>query len=247
MPSKICLKCGEPANKSGDWCSKHRNYRTMANKPDIHLICLKCGNGFVSKNPAAKACSVSCRNSLNGKKCNPLTRNYGERKCDACGKYFTIHAPHQVYCDTICLRKANYRRNVETYRARDKIKVSKQRIGLNIRDETLQTPSNDAKWLWDGVGRWSWKYWPDIQECLECNTSVYRHNSNGICDRCYDKLRPRDPEQQKEWKKKSYERARARGHKFSGQVSKEWIEKAKKKEIPITPKIENLLDNLERL
>ena len=226
----------------------------MKAKPDevkAHTkLCTVCKKPFYAKVYGSTrlkiTCSISCRNSLNAKKQDKKSRNFGEEKCLTCGKYFTLHVTHQVYCSEACLSKAHYKRHADYYKERDRVKVSKNRIGLNIRDETLQTPSKDAKWLWDGLGRWSVKY-PDITECLECNTSVYKHLGNGICAKCYDKLRPRDDEEVKEWRKKSYERAKAKGYKPSRTVAKEWISKAKNKEIPITPKIENLLTNLEKL
>lgn len=215
--------------------------------------CPICGNPFYARmivgqtNRRIVTCGRKCANTLNGRINSNVNRNYGKARCDYCQKYFTKRAPHQTHCNETCRSRDSQRRNIETRRKHDRIKVTRQRIGLNIRDETLQTPSKEAKWLWDGIGRWSVKYWPDITECLECNTNVYEHGGNGICKRCYDKMRPRDPEKVKEWQKKSYERLKEKGHIFSRKESRNWIEKAKKKEIPMTPKIDNLLDNLERL
>lgn len=212
---------------------------------DHKRVCVKCEKEFTSKNPDAKVCSVACRNRLNASA--PKTVIYLPRSCEQCRKEYVPTMIRQKFCCQACFRKHDYAKHIDQKRAYDRIKIKKQRIGLNIRDEHLQTPSRHAKWLWDGIGKWSVKYWPEIQDCLECNTHVYRHNANGVCEYCYDKLRGRDDEKLKEWKKKAYEKKKAAGRPFSRQVSKEWIQRAKEQTIPITPKISNLLDNLENL
>ena len=211
-------------------------------------VCLWCKKEFISHTSKGRwtvTCGRSCTNRLNASKSN-VNRNFGEITCPICKKVFISRAKNQVYCTKSCQLKAMYSRNIESHRKRDRIKISKQRIGLNIRDEHLQQPTPIAKWIWNGVGRWA-PHFPDVDYCLECNTTTYQHESNGICAYCYDKLRPRDEEKVKEWKKRSYERAKLSGHKFSRTVAKEWIERAQKEEIPITPKISNLLDNLQKL
>lgn len=217
------------------------------------VVCKVCEKIFLAKEyGTGKArrmpvtCSISCRNALNGKNSNDK-RDYGIRVCELCKKEFTAKTTFAKYCSRPCLQKSYRLAYPEREKARGRRKITRQQIGLKIRDEHLGQPTRDAKWLWDGIGKWSVKYWPDIQECLECNTNVYRHSCNGICEKCYDQLRPRDPEELKKWKKKAYEKAKALGKKFSADQSREWIEKAKNKKIPITPKIDNLLDNLERL
>lgn len=250
MEQRSCAHCGRPVGPRATNCVKC--YKKDWNKSDeakkakekpAAAVCVDCKG---PKSVGAVRCR-SCANRINGMKQDQKMRNYGEARCDVCGKFFTKKAPHQTHCGPKCVSKFGYDHNAEYYRERDRIKVTKQRIGLDIRDEAMKTPSKDAKWLWDGIGKWSVKYWPDIQECLECNTSVYRHNAFGVCERCYDKLRPRDPAQVREWQKKSYEAAKAKGWKPSSKVAREWIAKAKEGKIPVTPKIGNLLDNLERL
>ena len=168
--------------------------------------------------------------------------------CEQCGKeYEAVQPVQQKYCGMRCKKRSSYLKNIEAHKQADKIKIRKQTIGLAIRDEHLITPNDRTRWLWDGIGKWSVKYWPEIQECLECGTNIYKHSSNGICVRCYNILRSRDEEKMKKYKAEYYQKQKESGKAFSGQQARNWIKKAKNNEIPITPKISNLLDNLERL
>lgn len=214
------------------------------------MKCPVCNTTFNPVRPSgyvAKTCSRVCAQRMNARKQDQTKRNYGIAPCAVCSKEFVKKAEHAKYCSQVCLRKAHYL-NLSSEQKQKKVrkKVTKQKIGLHIRDEYLKTPKQEAKWLWDGLGRWSVKYWPDIRECLECNTTVYRHAAHGVCERCYSQLKNKDAEALKELKQRSYQKARAKGT-TSSQVAKMWIEKAKAKEIPITPITQNLLDNLENL
>lgn len=191
-------------------------------------------------------CSISCRNSLNARNSNK-NRYYPPKICELCKKEYVPHSTHQRFCTEPCRRRGAYERNIGTYQKRDKKKIRANRIGLNIRDAHMQTPSKHAKWLWDGMGRWSVKYWPEIRECLECGLSLYKHRGNGVCEYCYDRNRSRTPEELKQVRKRAYEKAKAAGKKFSGQQAREWIKRAKERKIPISPTIQNLLDNLEEI
>lgn len=208
-------------------------------------LCESCKVNPTSS-PTSKTCSITCRNRLNARNSNK-NRNYEPKPCEHCKAIFTPHSTHAKYCKTSCQSKASRLRNPEYYEKRDRIRVRKNTLGLNIRDEYLSSPTRTAKWLWDGEGKWSTKYWPDITECLECGTNAYKHIGNGICCRCYDKLRGRDEERLKKLKQNYYIRKKEEGKPSSYKEGKYWIEKAKKAEIPITPKIENILDNLLRL
>jgi len=241
-----CPKCGVELLLPSS-CRSHSANRYKARRQrDLPLApCAECGTLCVGK-----TCSVTCRNRWIAKNHRPS--DFGLRDCAVCGAEFRAAKKNQLYCSMRCQHK----RNAEAYKDTDwyremkerssNKKVSRQRIGLNIRDSHLQIPSRDAKWLWDGVGKWSVKYWPEIQECLECGTNVYRHESHGICERCYSLMKPKDPEQVRKWQRKSYEKAKS-VRRLSAQQSKDWIAKAKAKEIEITPTIGNLLENLERL
>ena len=248
-PPKHCSECGKvfsPTSNVQKRCPKcqEKAVKTQkATKP-----CKVCGTLFYAKKNHGRigvVCSTICRNSLNGRK--KRTYTYPEQKCLHCATVFAPKSEHAKYCDDSCQGKASRLRNIDAYRERDRKKVRKQTLGLHIRDETLGQPNKQVKWLWDGEGKWSVKFWPDITECLECNTTVYRHNSNGVCERCYDQMRPRDPEEVKKWRKKAYDRAREKGKIFSGQQARNWIKSAQKREIPVTPKIQNILENIERM
>lgn len=202
-------------------------------------LCLVCGKSIPAHR---RTCSRRCAGLLNPVHINP---DCSPRPCEHCSLIYTPLSLSSKYCTSSCQKRAQRARNIEYYRAVDKIKISRQRIGLNIRDVSLHTPSRDAKWLWDSVGRWCKN--PDIDSCLECHSTVYKHLGNGLCERCYDKLRTRDPEKAAESKRASYEKKKAAGGQFSRKQAKLWIDRAKSKEIEVTPVIENLLDNLTNL
>lgn len=206
------------------------------------MKCAVCDN---QARPGMMTCSLSCRQSLVASKKKPPESF--PKICDLCGKEYPSKSPRSKWCSTACQARNNWLTHREYYKDRDRLKVTKQRIGLDIRDEHLQTPSDDAKWLWDGEGKWSVKYWPDIRDCLECNTHVYRHRAFGVCERCYDKLRTVDEEHKKQLHRDWYKKQKAAGAKSSQVKAKEWVRRAKDREIPVTPKIENLLENYENL
>lgn len=183
-----------------------------------------------------KYCSLLCRNRANARQ--PKTFNYPPQICEQCGKEYKPISTQQKYCSNSCAGKANYHRNYLTHQAYDRIRTRKTTIGYRIRDEHEKRATREAKWVWDGIGKWSWKY-PDIDACVECNSTVYRHLANGVCMKCYNALRPRDEEKVAQWKRK--------GKGSQIKVAHEWIEKATNEEIPITPKIDNLLTNLVKI
>jgi hypothetical protein len=80
---------------------------------------------------------------------------------------------------------------------------------------------------------------------------VYRHSGNGVCEYCFDKLRHKDPERMKELKRQWYERAKAAGTYVPTvkrrEIADQWINRAEDKKIEVTPKIDNLLDNLYQI
>lgn len=170
---------------------------------------------------------------------------YGTKKCEQCGNDYTSHSPHSRYCSPSCVSKANYRRNIDRVKEYDRKRIRRTTIGLNIRNEHLQKPYRQTKWVWDGIGLWSQKY-PDIDNCLECNTHVFRHESNGVCEYCYDKLKEKDPEKRRILAREWARRAREKGYSPKKEADS-WINIAEEKKIPITPKIENLLQNLHEL
>lgn len=218
---------------------------TSAQKSTFAKVCPVCNRGFVTEKEKQIVCSISCRQILAGRSSNK-NRKYGVRVCLQCKKTYEVHSLHQKYCSYSCLHKSSYQRNIETHRARDRKRSKRLTIGLNIKNEHEQIKTRRARWLWDGIGIWSQKY-PDIDNCLECNTHVYRHSGNGVCEYCWNKLRSRDEEAVKKIKEEWYQKARARGHIFSKQVSESYIYQAEHKQIPITPVINNLLDNLHQL
>lgn len=213
-------------------------------KKRFTLTCVDCATEFETLTKTAQRC-LTCRQRHNAYKRH--TFNYPLKVCVQCQKEYKPISTQQKYCNSRCESKFLYHKHIEYHRERDRIRIRKQRLGLDIRDEHLSNPTKYQKWLWDGIGKWSVKYWPDIQECLECNTSVYKHAGNGLCEVCYNKLRERDAEMVKESQRKSYLKKKSLGKPSSRKESQVWIAKAKEQRIPITPKIANILDNLERL
>lgn len=210
-------------------------------------VCTVCGKGFLTFNPKQITCSITCRQRLNGSKSAKVIRSYGIRKCEYCSKEYTARSDHSKYCSETCRRTANYHRNIDRYRAYDRKRIRRTTIGLNIRNEHLQLKKKQAKWLWDGFGPWSQKY-PDITDCVECNTHVFKHSGNGVCEYCHDKLRERDEERTKELKVEWYQRVKEAGTRPKyKEIANQWIGLAEDKKIPITPPINNLLDNLHQL
>lgn len=211
-----------------------------------NLLCAECGKEFAASNPLQQTCSILCRNRFNAKK--PRVFNYPTKQCEWCGEGYAPQHTQQKYCSVRCQQRAAYYRNIETHRAYDRIKTRKTTIGYRIRDEHLQKPTREAKWVWDGIGLWSKKY-PDIDRCLECNSTVYRHRANGVCAKCWNDLRTRDRLVYNEQKREKY-RADVEAEVYKGRrlaEAAEWIGKAEDKEIPITPKIDNLLDNYHEI
>lgn len=242
----VCQKVFKPTSNSQvrcEICQKEVVRLRKDTKP-----CVVCGTLFDTFNKKTRkyriTCNPSCRNSLVGR--NPRTFTYPEKQCEQCKKVYKPISDHQKFCSHTCGSKNQYEKHNDRIKAYEKIRITKQRLGLNIRDEHLGQPTRIAKWLWDGKGKWCPKN-PDIEVCVECNTNVYRHNGIGVCMYCYDKLRTRDEEAQKEAQRRSYQNQKERGKIFSRSEAKTWTKRAQNKEIPITPKIENILKNLEEL
>jgi hypothetical protein len=245
--TKKCSSCSKEFNPGSNrqlLCEKCKEKQEHIKKNTIP--CPVCGKMFYCFINYKKCltCGRTCANKLNASQ--PKKKVYPPQECLICKKVFTPKSDHAKFCSQRCVSKNGRLTRPEYYKERDRIKVRKQTIGIHIRDEHLGQPNKLAKWVWDGIGPWSRKY-PDITECLECNTNVYRHNGNGVCDRCYDKLREKDEEKIKEYKRKSYERLKESGRPTSGVIAKTWIKKAQDREIPITPKINNLLNNLGKI
>lgn len=241
-----CKRCGEPEYKEGfGFCRRHRNYYYKDKRPLHDCTCEKCGKVFSHVNSLARFCSFGCRNSANSALADKKAFDYGTRKCEVCGKEFTARSSQSKYCGRPCLGRANYIRNIDTFRERDRIRTRKTSIGYRIRDEHLQKNNRIAKWVWDGIGPWSWKH-PDIDRCVECNSTVYKHCGNGVCAKCFDQMRYRDQEKLDEFKRAWYV-ANKENRGSQKKIAQEWIDKARNVEIPITPKIDNLLLNLEEI
>lgn len=208
-------------------------------------VCPVCGNGFVTENPKQMTCSVKCRQTLNGRK--NLNIGYrAVRQCQQCGTEYEAKSEGAKYCSKACVSRAWYRRNKEARQAYDRKKIRRVTIGLNIRNEHLQRAAPQSKWLWDGTGPWSRDH-RDVTDCLECNTHVFRHKGNGVCEYCWDRLRSRDPERMRVLKTEWARRKSASGGPGPKAEAESWIGLAEAKKIPITPKIGNLLDNLHAL
>jgi len=214
-------------------------------------VCMVCGDDFAPKTINHTYCSTSCVNKARRMRRNGTLPLDTERtaNCPICGVEFTTSQPFKVCC---CNRHAQqyYRQNnPQAVKAKDRRKVRKTTIGLHIRDEVIG-PRKAAEnyWLWDGNGLWTMKYWPEITACKLCKTTVYRHYGQGVCHKCADALKKYtdDPEVRKKYARDWYVRAKAQGYQSSDKVARGWINKARNREIQITPTINNLLKNLQK-
>jgi hypothetical protein len=105
-----------------------------------------------------------------------------------------------------------------------------------IRKEVMRTPDKETSIVWDGRGRWSRNY----LECIECGSTLYRHQAKGICMKCYGKLSydAMDEEARKQKIQRISELGTLRKKK-----DLELLEKAEQGAIPLTSKMENILAN----
>lgn len=46
-----------------------------------------------------------------------LNKTYGERFCEWCGESFTALTANQIYCQSVCTRKASNKKIIENYHA----------------------------------------------------------------------------------------------------------------------------------
>ena len=120
----------------------------------------------------------------------------------------------------------------------------KRAIVSLIKNEVLRLPTIGTKGLWDGRGDWSKKY--DV--CVECNTNIYKHHGNGLCEKCRRKLYmtvylKKYRELNKE---KLRKQARRKGLKHRT-LCKRVFDAVLSGEVPMTDKIENLLSNYEKI
>ena len=53
-----------------------------------------------------------------------------------------------------------------------------------LKNEVMKEPTTNIKILWDGEGKWS----KENDFCINCNSNIYKHNSNGLCKKCYMKI-----------------------------------------------------------
>lgn len=127
----------------------------------------------------------------------------------------------------------------------------KQQIGVSIKEEVLKLPTNNSKKLWSGRGLWS-KYY---DRCSECTLTMYKHKGNGVCIKCYEKirydmrqdqvkeqlekLRKENPEKYKEINRENASKRRSETQKFMEMIKHDPSLK--------TPKINNLLKILNEL
>lgn len=146
-------------------------------------------------------------------------------------------------------RKQNTSRQ-KKYEKKYYSKVSKKvEIGKALKDEIMGQPTKKNKSLWNGKGHWH----RDFFACLECNTTIYRHEARGLCKKCYERLRYENNLEKERAAGRSRYR-KNRDHRITQAVeykrsrvreAEKFIELAKSDKTEKTPKIDNLLNNLD--
>lgn len=191
-----------------------------------------------------------CRKLKDKSQFKILVNNKSSKSClDCLDRHFKYFSQHK---EELTKKKKLYNQKLEVKiknRNKHNREFAKIRIGRLIKDELMLNPKSENKSLWNGIGKWHHEFF----DCLECNTTIYKHKANGVCRKCYRKLyydnnhlkekgytkqyRKENPEKVQETKNKWRKRARAEADKF--------IDIAKNKKADVTPKIKNLLNNLE--
>jgi len=100
--------------------------------------------------------------------------------------------------------------------------------------------------LWSGRGVWNINY--DV--CVECGQNIYKYKANGLCRKCYRRLhyennRKHELERATKWETK-HQKRRNEYKSARRSEARTFIKKANTGEIPMTPKIENLLKAIEK-
>jgi len=129
-----------------------------------------------------------------------------------------------------------------------KVKEDRRRERKNIKwraktaliKEVFKNPNKHQRQIWNGIGRWSRKY----EQCVECNTTLYRHNGLGLCYVCYTHLQlPSNPSYRKSEQKRNKDYYKLRNERRKNKFQKA-MELIKKGEIEVDSKINNILNNL---
>jgi len=125
---------------------------------------------------------------------------------------------------------------------------TKHRIKSLIKNEVIKTPITNLKMAWDGIGFWAKKY----NECVECHLNLFKHQGLGMCMKCYESFRnsTRDKEKNKvncrEYYKKNSKKLLEQ-QKSTRSLANRIFDQIKNNEIEITPKLENLVSNHEKI
>lgn len=122
-------------------------------------------------------------------------------------------------------------------------------IGERIKEELTHTPTHGNKQLWNGIGKWARAY----DNCIDCGLSVYQHNGNGLCIKCYNRYKSESmsEERRKELNemikitkiKSGYDQESRRKTRLK--VADKFIDIARER-FTDDPKINNLLKNIEK-
>lgn len=108
------------------------------------------------------------------------------KKCTKCKKFKPI-------TDYYRSKETNDGRKNQCKDCQNFIKKEKIKAMIVVKNLKLEETTKNAKNIWGGIGPWSRKY----SDCVECGLTVYKHKGNGVCSRCYVKLR-QSPSDQKD-------------------------------------------------
>lgn len=104
------------------------------------------------------------------------------------------------------------------------------------------TPTTEQKNVWDGVGLWSKHY----DRCVECNETIFKHKGNGVCSRCYSRLRqsPSDTLFNRRLRARKNSTGHIKANKLYYKRLQSNYEEAKKNKENETPQVKNLLNSI---